>query len=208
MIGRALVRVPVRSRLIRPAYRCRHGLVAKAPTVLFQRTYATPGRPKSVVGEPSKPVKRAVKKAAAKPPTGDSPAEKLVAADKRKAVKKKLTPEQKELAKQRKLDNKERLAKAKATEKARKDKLKAQTKANAAKEELKELKKTALQPPKAKSNTSYNFFFVEVVMKKHDLAAGTHQDRKDTLARAARDASEQWKSLSPEEREVSDLLCQ
>lgn len=221
MIGRALVRVPVRSRLIRPAYHGQRGQVAKAPTVLFLRTYATPGRPKSVVGEPSKPVKRAVKKAAAKPPTGDSPAEKRVAANERKAAKKTagstkkaLTQEQKELAEQRKLKKDERLAKAKATEKARKDKLKARTKASsekakasAVKEELKELKKAALQPPNLKQRRSYNYFFTEVVMKKHDLATGTNQDRRDTLARASRDASEQWKDLSPAEREVSHLLC-
>lgn len=220
MIGRALVRVPVRSRLIRPAYHCQQRHVVKAPTVVFLRTYATPGRPKSVVGEPSKPVKRAVKKAAAKPPSGDSPAEKLVAANKRNAAKKTagskkkpLTPEQKEHAEQRKLKKEERLTKAKATEKVRKDKLKARTKASAekakvsaVKEELKELKKAALQPPNPKRPRSYNYFFMEVVMKQHDLVTGTNQERRDTLARASRDASEQWKNLSPAEREVSDLV--
>lgn len=212
MIGRALVRVPVRSRLVRPAYLCQNGQIAKAPVVLFLRTYATPGRPKSVVGEPSKPVKRAVKKAAAKPPTGDSPAEKQVAANKRKAVKKSsgstkvLTPEQKELAEQRRLKKDERLAKAKATKKVRAEQLKARTKANAAKEELKELKKAALQPPRLRAIGSYTVFSSEVV-KKHDLKAANVQDRRDALARAARDASEQWKNLSPAEREVSSLFC-
>lgn len=213
MIGRALARVPVRSRLIRSAYHCQHGQGAQAPAGLFLRTYATPGRPKSVVGEPSKPVKRAVKKAAAKPLTGDSPAEKKVATNKRNAAKKAagskkkaLTPEQKERAEQRKLKQQERLAKEKATEKARKTKLKAQTKASAEKEELRELKEAALKPPAGKRPTSYTIFFTEI-MKKHDLGVGDNQERKDALGRAARDAAAQWKNLSPAEREVSGLLC-
>ncbi|KAF2171170.1 hypothetical protein M409DRAFT_63548 [Zasmidium cellare ATCC 36951] len=193
--------------------RALHGQVATGPMVLFLRTYATPGRPKSVVGEPSKPVKRAVKKAASKPPTGDSAAEKVVEANKRnaakkttKAKKKELTPAQKERAEQRKLQKQERLAKDKEKEKARKAKLKATTKASAEKEEIKELKKAALQPPHVKNGSSYLIFNAER-MKEHNLSSGTIQDRREALGKAARDSSAQWKSLSPAEREHYNHLA-
>ncbi|KAK4506682.1 hypothetical protein PRZ48_000415 [Zasmidium cellare] len=209
MIGRALVRVPVRSRLIRPLYQCQHGQVGRAPAVLPLRTYATPGRPKSVVGEPSKPVKRAVKKAAAKPPTGDSPAEKAVKANKRNAAKKtagtkkkELTPTQKERAEKRKLKEEERLAK----EKARKTKLRATTKASAEKDAIKQLKKTALKPPQLRRAASYVLFHTEN-LKNHDLSSGSAQDRREALARAARDSSAKWKDLSPAEREHYNHLA-
>lgn len=210
MIGRTLVRIPVRSRLIRPAYQCQHDVVAKVPVVLPLRTYATPGRPKSVVGEPSKPVKRAVKKAAAKPATGDTAAEKKVAANKRNASKKTsgtqkkaLTPEQKERAEQRAAKKQERLEKEKAAKKTRQAKLKERAKAKSEKQQIKDLKEAALKPPKPSKVSAYVVFVAEQA-KNYDLSGGSAQEHRAKLGKFAKESSEQWKNMSPAELEVSD----
>lgn len=182
-------------------------LPSTAPTsslVLSIRTYATPGRPKSVVGEPSRPVKRAVKRDAAKPADGVSPAERKLAASKRKAAAKRapvvLTEEQKAA-------QQERLANARASMQARLDKKKAQAKARADKEKVVELKKLALDLPPRLIVSGYTSFTSEKLKAWGPL---TDQDgQKVSLGSRMRDCASQWKTLEPAEVEVSwlDYSC-
>ena len=89
-VGSSLVRLPVYARLpFRPTpFQCQDNT-----TILYsRRSYASPGRPRKTVGEPSRPVKRAVKRAA-KTTTTDDPATKQVKAKKdTAAAKKKAAP--------------------------------------------------------------------------------------------------------------------
>lgn len=184
MLVRMLLRFPTRSRLALP-------LGLRAPLAHSLRTYATPGRPKSVVGEPSRPVKRAVKKVAAKPRDGTSPAEKKVAAKKKAAAakpvkkpkKKVLTPEQKQA---QLLKKKTQADKQKALRLKTKDKSK-----------LTDLKAAALDPPKQKAYPNTWSVFLAEEMKK--VPAG----EPIKLASFATETAASWKNLAPAELEVS-----
>ncbi|KAF1357017.1 hypothetical protein BDV97DRAFT_343277 [Delphinella strobiligena] len=118
------------------------------PTVILlsQRTYATPGRPKKAVGEPTKTVKRAVKRVASeKNTTTTTPAAKSTKSKKLPKEKEAKKPKEKKpltAAQEEKLAEKA----AKAQEKVKKAKIKAQEKAKKA--EIKELQATALEVPK------------------------------------------------------------
>lgn len=189
MIGRALLR----ARPLHPTTVLRfsqNGSV-RLPIILAVRSYATPGRPKKVVGEPSRPVKRAVKKAASKPATGDSAAEKLVKTKKTAATKKKakkpvkvaLTPEQQAAAKEKAALKKER------------------TKLSDAKKKLADARVEALKPPKKSRSSAYVVFFAEK-MKSVSLSGKTRSEMNDTMASGAREVAAQYKALSPAELEV------
>ncbi|KAF7195554.1 hypothetical protein HII31_03148 [Pseudocercospora fuligena] len=185
MLGRVLVRFP--ARLPRSLLQPKHGLNPNSPILLPIRTYATPGRPKSVVGEPSRPVKRNVKKSAAKPRDGSSAAEKKVASKKRTTIRGK-TPEQIAAIEQKRAATKEALAKRKAAQRAA-------GKASRDKEKLQELKKTALDPPKQRAaGNAYITFFAE-------KARGHLASENDKLTERAKAIAAEWKNISAADRE-------
>lgn len=152
-----------------------------SPKVIFvsQRTYATPGRPKKAVGEPSKTVKRDVKRAAADKTKPTKAASKLKNAPKKKEVVKEKAP----------LTDaqKERLARI-----AKNKELKLQ------KAEIAELKKIALPEPK----TLYSTRQITAWM----VYNGTYQqEHRSNLGQATREASRLFKELSASELEVGLL---
>ena len=180
MLTRVALRFSARSRLPNVLPRCNHAV--PSPLVLPIRTYATPGRPKSVVGEPSRPVKRAVKKAASKPRDGTSAAEKKVAAKKRKrAAKRAVTPEE---AAQKAV--REAARKEKATE--RKAAIKKRTK-------LQDLKATALPdaPKKTAFPSAYLAYWAEAVKERK-----ANQGVKERV----KEAATEWKQKSAADIEV------
>lgn len=190
MLGRVLVRFP--ARLPRSLLQPKHGLHPNSSITLPIRTYATPGRPKSVVGEPSRPVKRNVKKSAAKPRDGSSAAEKKVASKKRTSTRAK-TPEQIAALKQKQAAKKEALAKRKAAQKAA-------TKTSREKEKLQELKKAALDPPKQRAAANaYITFFTE-------KARGHPASEGNKLPERAKEIAAEWKNISAADREVRSIL--
>lgn len=195
MIGRATLRWPASARLLLTSAPSTTPISA-LPAPL--RAYSTPGRPKSVVGEPSRPVKRAVKLAAGSPADGKSVAEqKLLASKLNAAAKRKkevvLTDEQKAA-------QQERLEAARAAVKARLEKKKAATKARAAKDKLAELKKTALNPPKRPYATPYTVYTTEklrgTVLQPQDGSP------KPNIGARVKEVAAIWKSLEPAEVEV------
>lgn len=189
-----MLRWPASTRLLSAT------LPSTAPTsarVLAIRTYATPGRPKSVVGEPSRPVKRAVKRAAAKPADGTSAAEKKLAASKRKAAAKR---KQIVLTEEQKAEQQERLEAAQAALKARQAKKKEKTKELAAKEKLVELKKLALDPPVRPTASAYTSFTSEKIKALGPLVS--EDGSKIGLGDRMRAVAAQWKTLGPAEIEV------
>ncbi|CZT16636.1 uncharacterized protein RCC_02471 [Ramularia collo-cygni] len=189
MIGRTMLRWPASTRVLSTA------LPHTAPVstrILAIRTYATPGRPKSVVGEPSRPVKRAVKRAAAKPADGTSAAEKKLAASKRKAAAKK---SQIVLTEEQKAEQKERLAKAQAAMKERQTKQKADAKKRVEKDRAVVLKKLALDPPSRYKPSAYTCFTSEKIKASGSL---TDEDgRKHALGDRMRSVAAEWKALGP-----------
>lgn len=197
MFGRrvtVLLRFPGPARL--PAstpFQQQHHLPVR--TLLFQsrRSYATPGRPRKAVGEPSRPVKRAVKRSAATATSSDSPAKKKNDAKKEKAAKK---PAVKKAAPRKTLTEEQKAAK------------KAAMKASSEKAKIAELKKVALDPPADGSRIyAWRIFFAE---KMKDLKVPTSgdagQDKRaahtQRLAENARAVASQWKQISPEDLEV------
>ncbi|KAK5116020.1 hypothetical protein LTR62_000476 [Meristemomyces frigidus] len=183
-----LSRLPIRSRLplSRPIQHHSQAATSIVPCHL-RRTYATPGRPRNVVGEPSRPVKRSVKKAAATATSPDSPAKQ--ANEERKAAaatakqtrqpraNKELTAEEKEaraararearaLRPKKVLTDAQKEAKATKATKARQPRPKtkltdAQKESRAAKAlsaKHQALKRAALSPPTITSSSAYNAF--------------------------------------------------
>lgn len=169
---------------------------ATSSLVLSIRTYATPGRPKSVVGEPSRPVKRSVKSAARKPADGSSPAEKKLAA-KRKGAAKKRVP----LTEEQQAAQQERLEAARATLKKRQQKKRDAEKAQADKEKIKELKGLALDPPLTPHSSGYIAFTTEKLKVMGPL--GTNDDgTKQTLGPRMKAVAAEWHTISPADHEV------
>ena len=193
MIGRQVaivLRFPVHARLpIRsaPLVQCYQDRAAFSTyRQLFDDTVTTtptparrPGRPRKAVGEPSRPVKRSVKRAAPKA-VSDSPA-----ADKL-AAKKKTAAEKKDVGKPAK-------KKKELTEKQKEAK-----KASLAKEQIKELKKAALEPPKISYASAWNQFASE---KMSPLIKGV-KDVKTALPDAIKKTAQDWKELSSADIEV------
>lgn len=187
MLSRSVLRWPASARLLLAP------LPTQAPTstlVLSLRTYATPGRPKSVVGEPSRPVKRRA--------AGDSTsaAEKKLAASKRKAaVQRKVV----ELTEEQKLAQQERLEAARAAVKIRQEKKKAATKVRADKEKIAELKTLALEPPARPFSSAYTSYTSEKV---RGLGPIPSEHGKSGLGQRMKEVAAMWKTLDPAEIEV------
>lgn len=179
----------------------------------FRRSYVTPGRPKGVVGEASKPVKRSTtttKKAPSKTSTTAATKAKAAAAKKKQAdaVKKEkaAAAKKKAAAKVKAAAAKKKAAAAKKAKKPVKATLTPEQKAKqtAKKEQAKqrvklsELKAKALlgEPQKPYSVSAWSIFFAEL-----------HQKRSRTTLQESinvtRDAAKEFKTFTPEEREVS-----
>ncbi|KAK5168243.1 uncharacterized protein LTR77_006812 [Saxophila tyrrhenica] len=187
-VGSSLPRLPLYARLpLRPSpFQCQSDVVPRSAIVLSTRSYASPGRPRKTVGEPSKPVKRAVKRTAK---ANDGPAKKQVEAKKKTAAakKKKTTP--------KKRAPKELTAEQKEAKQARLDKAK-----------IAELKKAALKPPTRRSVTAYNAFFSEK-MKGIDGKLIGGPDRAAKMRDVMRPLVEEYRSLSPAELEHYNHLA-
>lgn len=190
MLERMLLRFPARlrrPRVLLPTPRDRAAAVTQ-PLAFPIRTYATPGRPKSVVGEPSRPVKRAVKKAAAELADGTSAAEKQIAAKKRNP--RTLTPEQTE--------KRQAAAARKAVRDAGiKEKAALRKAFDKKKTKLEDLKTAALPdaPKKAQYASAYQVYWAEHAK----IASGA--DEKITAR--IKEAASKWKQLPPADVEVS-----
>lgn len=146
-----------------------------------------PGRPKGVVGEPSRPVKRSVKRNAQKPAsTGEDAAADKTASRKKTAAKKKAAPKKprKELTEAQRAAKKKQLQSAKVTE----------------------LKKAALKPPKVTGSSAYLEF-----CKEHMKGIGDQMKGKPTaeirsiLGQSAKERSQEYKNLGTAEVEVRCL---
>ncbi|WPG99144.1 Hypothetical protein R9X50_00195500 [Acrodontium crateriforme] len=178
-----LLRLQGPSRLLRPTA-CNTS--AKfAPIILHsaRRAFATPGRPKGAVGEPSKPVKRAVKKAAAS--SGKSAATKKVASKKKTATKKK--PVKKVLTEEQKARREKTAANRKVKTAAAKKKT-----------QLADLKAAALEPPKIAPASAYLVFSKETRSGGGEsLKGASPSDIKASLAKRTRETAAEWKNLSP-----------
>lgn len=146
------------------------------------------GRPKKAVGEPSKPIKRAVKSTSKKPASKDTDA-----AAKKLAQKKKLAEKKAAAA-----------AKAKAKRTLTPEQLE-KKKAAAKKAENKELKKAALDPPNVPVASAYHVFIKEQSGKLKEQSANGNQ--KAAIAEFGKTVSAAWRSLSPGELEVRVLPC-
>ncbi|TKA25947.1 hypothetical protein B0A54_17257 [Friedmanniomyces endolithicus] len=216
MFGRRVVvslRFPPQPRLLlTPFQRQPH---AASCTLLNQpqRTYATPGRPRKVVGKPSKPVKRAVKRAAAKATDPDSPAKEIVKPRKRSPAAKPATAKKAVAALDETATPDEAVVKKapktakKATKTAKKAprKPKALTeeqqvakttrleksKANAAlkvdKAKIKSLKVVALKPPFPPRRNAWNVFLAEADNGKAEFLRWVESHPRETI-RAANSA--------------------
>ncbi|KAK5717825.1 hypothetical protein LTR15_008666 [Elasticomyces elasticus] len=182
---------------------------AAARALLYQtrRTFATPGRPRNVVGEPSKPVKRAVKKSVAKAASADSPAKEGNEVRKRKAAEKPATakkpaakrgPKPKvlvELSEEQKAANEAKSIKSKEAKASRLERAK-----------IAELKKVALSPPKIPQAGAYTVFAAEKSRNNEQL----HQKGPggaERLAQSARANSAAWKECTPADVEHYNHLA-
>jgi len=162
------------SRLIHCHHHVRRPIVR---VVAFQtvRTYATPGRPKSVVGETSKPVKRTTSRAkstststkttAAKTTSSRSTTKKSAAkkaVPKKAAPKKKTKPVKKSLTEEQKIAQKDKLLKRKASDKKKADL-----------EAIKTLKQQALKPPlslNANKVSGFNVYIADSMKNSTDTS--------------------------------------
>lgn len=185
-VGSSMLRLPANARLVlRPALsQYQQDLISRTTLFSTQRYYAsTPGRPKKAVGEPSRPVKRSVKRAAKSSATGE--AGEQVAANKRQSRAKKTTA-------------KKAAAPKKPKKKVLTDKQKAVKEAGVAKAKIADLKKAALDPPKRGSTLSTYTMFMSEKMKE----VGNAGDHVVARQRFKENVNE-WKRLSPAELEVS-----
>ncbi len=189
MFGRQVVsrlaRLPLYARLpFRPS-QCPLEVVS----TIAQRSYASPGRPRKTVGEPSRPVKRAVKRTAKA--TDGGPAKRQVKAKKDVAAAKKKTAK----AAAPPASKKKRAPKAVTEEQ------KAAAKAKIAKAKDADLKKATLKPPSNRAISAYNAFMAE---KRKGAPAGEMQgpDVSQKMSAMMKELAAEWKSLSPAELEV------
>jgi hypothetical protein len=155
------------------------------------------GRPKKAVGEPSRPVKRAVKAKAKKPASTETDAAADKIAEKEKAATKKAAD----------LKKKKKPAAAK---KALTPEQVERKKAALQKAELKDLKKAALEPPVSGKRNAWVVFLKE---KSGDLREGiasesesegkaTSTTIRTQMADYSKKASAAWKDVTPAELEV------
>lgn len=193
MLGRqvtAALRRPLQARL-------RTTAAPQSPFDLAIRTFTyaprlldTAGRPRKAVGEPSRPVKRAVKKAAKKPAT---PEEKELIAKKKRAAREK---EKKRNA----AEKKQAIEDAMTPEELKEAKAKLQ------KAEISDLKKAALKPPFPSQLNAYSVFLAEkgAELKSHfDPSTKTSVENvKSIMSEHAGKTSAAYRALSAGEMEV------
>lgn len=193
MLGRqvtAALRRPLQARL-------RTTAAPQTPFALAIRTFTyaprlldTAGRPRKAVGEPSRPVKRAVKKAAKKPAT---PEEEALVAEKKRIAKEK----------QRRRNAAE---KKKAKEAAMTPEELEKVKAKLQRGEITDLKRAALKPPFPSQVNAYSVFLGE---KGAELKTFfdpstkiSREEVKSIMTKHAAKTSAAYKALSAGEMEV------
>jgi hypothetical protein len=196
-----LIRLPVSAASSRLIHYHRHVRRPIVRVVAFQavRSYATPGRPKSVVGESSKPVKRtttrakgtstSAKTSSTKTKSSKSAAKKPAAkkaAPKKAAPKKKAKPAKKVLTEEQKAAQQAKLLKRKASNKKKADL-----------ENIKALKQQALKPPVSLASgkiSAYNIYIAESIKDSADASKPV----KDRLTEHAH----RYSTISASEKEV------
>jgi hypothetical protein len=204
MLGRqitAALRRPLQARLRSiPAPSTQSGLCIRtfsyAPRLLIPT-----GRPKKAVGEPSRPVKRAVKAKAKQPASTETDAAAVKIAEKEKAAKKKATALKKK---------KKPAAAKKLVKKALTPEQVERKKAALQKAELKDLKKAALEPPVTSKRSAWLVFLKEKSGElREGIASESESEGKATMttirtqmADYSRKASAAWKNVTPAELEV------
>jgi hypothetical protein len=168
------------------------------------------GRPRKAVGEPSRPVKRAVKKAAKKPATLEDDAAAAAVAEKKRLAKEK-AKEKLAVEKARK-KQKDFAAAKKAREDAMTPEELAKRKARVLKLETRELKKAALEPPfPSRANSAWNVFVCDKsqeIKGPVDAPSGERSELiKSKLAEHTKKLGAAWKELPASDLEVrpSDL---
>lgn len=174
------------------------------------RLLESAGRPRKAVGEPSRPVKRAVKKTAKDSATAkaDAAAKKVADKEKQRLAKEK--------ALKKKASDREK-AKTKKAADAKKAKELARTPEQIAKRrnallnaETKALKKAALEPPFPKTHVSaYTVFTREKGKENFPAASSTDEPGvagvKARIAQVGKMNAALWKDISPSDREVCNL---
>ena len=164
-----------------------------APRIFDQQPIRRPGRPKGVVGEPSRPVKRAVKRNAQKPASSgeeDAAAGKTAERKKTAAAKKKKSAAAASKKPTKVLTEEQRASKLKRLQSKK----------------VFELKKVALAPPKISKSSAYMQFSTE-----HMRGLGAEdkgrspQEIRNNLAARAKAVGEAWRALTAADIEVRIL---
>lgn len=178
---------------------------SKSPkvTLISRRNYATPGRPKKAVGEPTKTVKRAVKRVAS-----DKTAE-TAAAVKEKEKTKKAKANAKTAATAPKKTKANAKAAPTTTKKTKTKKVftpEQQEKLDKtlAQAVIKDLKKLVLSPPHSRPVATWVTF--NGAKTKEHLKGETGGDIRGKLAEAVKRASQEYKNLSTAELEVGSCM--
>lgn len=198
MLGRqvtAALRRPLHARL-------RTTAAPQTPFDLAIRTFThcptlldTAGRPRKAVGEPSRPVKRAVKKAAKKPAT---PEDLALLAEKKRIAKEKLAAAKQ---KQKKLDAAgKKKAMAAARDAAMTPEQVERKRASLLRAEVNGLKKAALKPPFPPTVSAWTAFMRE---KGKDLKASFDPSTKTPQAEIESKLAEHVKNVSAAYKELS-----
>jgi len=190
-VGTSLLRLPIAARLPIRTTAFQHDLTSRALIGCLQRYYATPGRPRSTVGEPSRPVKRAAKRQA-KSTVETTAADKQVKAKKAKATEKAKKPKTAAAKKPKSVRKK-----AEPTEEQKAAKAQRVARAN-----LADLKKAALNPPPRRNGSAYNVYFKEK-LKGVDVKGAEGADSREKFLNVTKPVIAAWKNVSPAELEVS-----
>lgn len=196
--------------LVRPTVRVFS--VPQSPKLIFtaRRSYATPGRPKKAVGEPTRTVKRAVKRVASDKPKPKSAGVKEKEKEKAAAVKAKA----KEKAAATKAKEKAAAAKAKEAAKAaaaaaKKTKAKKdltpeqreKAEQKLAQAVITSLKKLALSPPVSRPLNAWTVFNGS----KSKGITLNGEDKAERIGQNTRQNAQEYKSLSAAELEVGEF---
>jgi hypothetical protein len=208
MIGRqvtAALRRPLHARLCTIAAPQPHfNLVIRTFTHAARLLDGPTGRPRKAVGEPSRPVKRAVKSAAKKPanPEKDAAAKKL--AEKKKSAKQRVADRALATKERRALKLQEKKAAAAAKEASKTPEQIAMKERRARMADNLALKKAALQPPSTRVKVSaYGQFTGEKGKDLSDLLKDSDKSTKPSIfTQHAKNVSAAYKELSPAEIEV------
>ena len=191
-----LLRLPINARLVlRPALsQCQHGFIPRLLVSSAQRYYATPGRPRKAVGEPSRPVKRATKRAARSSDTGE--AGRQVREKKQQGTTTRKTTAKKSAAKKK-------AAPKKPVKKPLTDRQKAVQTARVSRAKITELKKQALSPPKKGAHVTARLMLLR---EKAKSTRGSGSNHQAAFGQASREASQEFKQLTSAELEVSSSI--